>query len=55
MSDTCLTPDDIETLTKLEESLWRAESRYDPVLMDQIFADDFLSSADPAVSIRVKT
>ncbi len=41
MSDTSLTPDDIETLTRLEESLWRAETRYDPALMDQIFADDF--------------
>ncbi len=41
MSDTSLTPDDIETPTRLEESLWRAATRYDPVLMDRIFADDF--------------
>lgn len=25
----------------MEESLWRADTRYDPVLMDRIFADDF--------------
>ncbi len=55
MSDTCLTPDDIETLTRLEESLWRAETRYDPVLMDRIFADDFFEFGRSGRSIRVKT
>ncbi|MGX1497867.1 hypothetical protein ACSSV1_002903 [Labrenzia sp. MBR-25] len=41
MPDTSLLPEDAETLTRLEESLWQAETRYDPVLMDRVFADDF--------------
>ena len=41
MPDTSLLPADVETLTRLEESLWQAETRYDPILMDQLFADDF--------------
>ncbi|MEE4015691.1 DUF4440 domain-containing protein [Roseibium sp. FZY0029] len=41
MPDTSLLPEDVETLTRLEESLWQAETRYDPVLMDRVFADDF--------------
>jgi hypothetical protein len=41
MPDTSLQPADVETLTRLEESLWQTETRYDPVLMDRLFADDF--------------
>ena len=32
---------DFDTLRKLEECLWRAETRFDPHLMDQTFAEDF--------------
>ena len=31
----------LEEITKLEESLWIAEFRFDRVYMDQIFASDF--------------
>ena len=33
---------EIRTITKLEESLWIAESRYDDEYMDSIFADEFI-------------
>jgi hypothetical protein len=41
MPDTSLLSEDVETLTRLEESLWQAETRYDPFLMDRVLADDF--------------
>jgi hypothetical protein len=31
----------LEELRRLEESLWRAETRFDDALMDRVFADDF--------------
>lgn len=31
-----------QTLTKLEESLWRAATRFDDALMDQLFAEDLI-------------
>ena len=34
------TPDDIEALSALEESLWRPETRYDLAHQDAIFAPD---------------
>lgn len=37
-----LTPEDRDALIALEETLWRAETRFDPVLMDQTFSQDFL-------------
>lgn len=37
-----LTAEEVDALRMLEESLWRAETRFDPQLMDQTFADDFL-------------
>ncbi|GAB2184960.1 hypothetical protein LAB1_22690 [Roseibium sp. LAB1] len=55
MPDTSLSPEDVKTLTRLEESLWRADTRYDPVLMDRILRMTFSSLADPAVSTHVKT
>ncbi|WP_151115023.1 nuclear transport factor 2 family protein [Hypericibacter adhaerens] len=36
-----LTPDDIETLRRLEESLWRAETRFDRAYMERVLAPDF--------------
>lgn len=37
-----LTSEDIEMLRALEESLWRAESRFDSALMERIFAPGFV-------------
>ncbi len=37
-----LTEEDVDELRLLEESLWRAETRFDPQLMDRTFADDFI-------------
>lgn len=37
-----LTPEDRANLIALEETLWRAETRFDPVLMDQTFSSDFV-------------
>lgn len=37
-----LTPEEQDRLRSLEETLWVAETRFDPVLMDQTFADDFV-------------
>jgi hypothetical protein len=37
-----LTAADYAALRILEKCLWRAETRFDPNLMDQTFADDFL-------------
>jgi hypothetical protein len=39
--DQTLRSDDVEELRKLEEMLWRAETRYDNTLMDKLFAQDF--------------
>ena len=36
-----LSSDEIEVLRSLEESLWRAETRFDRVLMESTFASDF--------------
>ncbi|MEP4195547.1 MAG: nuclear transport factor 2 family protein [Aliishimia sp.] len=36
-----LTQEDFTLLRTLEETLWRAETRYDPALMDRTFASDF--------------
>ena len=32
---------DRDTLQRLEQSLWRAETRYDPAYMGRLFAEDF--------------
>ncbi|WP_435166356.1 DUF4440 domain-containing protein [Falsirhodobacter sp. 1013] len=37
-----LTDEDVDELRMLEESLWRAETRFDPQLMDRTFADGFI-------------
>ncbi|MEM5474703.1 nuclear transport factor 2 family protein [Pacificibacter sp. AS14] len=37
-----LTSKDRAALITLEEALWRAETRFDPVLMDQTFSSDFV-------------
>jgi len=37
-----LSDDDAEQLRELEESLWRAESRFDRAQMKEVFAPDFL-------------
>ena len=37
-----LSETDIETLTALECSLWRHETRFDKAYMDQVLAPDFL-------------
>ncbi len=37
-----LTSEDRAALLALEETLWRAETRFDPVLMDQTYSSDFL-------------
>lgn len=34
-------PDVLETLRQLEESLWRAETRFDSVSMDRLLATDY--------------
>lgn len=36
-----LSREDVETLARAEESLWRAKTRYDRDLMDRTFAPDF--------------
>ena len=41
-SNLALTDQDFATLTKLEESLWIAETRYDDEYMNEILADDFM-------------
>lgn len=38
---TNLDPDDLALLRSLEESLWRAETRFDRALMDRTMAPDF--------------
>jgi hypothetical protein len=40
-SDKLLDPELYEKIRKLEESLWRPETRFDNSLMDKIFAPDF--------------
>lgn len=40
-ADTPLNGEDFETIRQLEESLWRAETRFDNALMNRVFADDF--------------
>ncbi|GAB5468977.1 MAG: hypothetical protein Kilf2KO_20070 [Rhodospirillales bacterium] len=40
-SDRVLTDALFEEIRRLEESLWRAETRFDKALMDSIFAQDF--------------
>ena len=40
-ADRLLDPIDLDTIRKLEEDLWRAETRFDYALMDRIFAPDF--------------
>ena len=37
-----MTPEDINTLRALEVSLWTAETRFDPGLMEQTFDKDFV-------------
>lgn len=37
-----LTSEDRDALITLEETLWRTETRFDPVLMDQTFSLDFV-------------
>ena len=37
-----LKTEDRNALEALEETLWRSETRFDPVLMDQTFAPDFV-------------
>ena len=37
-----LTLEDRDALKALEETLWRAETRFDPVLMDHTFCSDFV-------------
>ena len=37
-----LTPEDRTTLEALEASLWRAETRFDPALMDETFDAEFV-------------
>ena len=37
-----IAPNDRATLIALEETLWRAETRFDPVLMNQTFSPDFV-------------
>jgi len=37
-----LSADDVTTLTKLEESLWIAGTRYNLAFQNTVFADDFL-------------
>ena len=41
MHDKPIEPDVMKTLTALEESLWRAETRYDAQFVDTVFAADF--------------
>jgi hypothetical protein len=36
-----LTNDDVELLRKLEEELWREETRFDQPRMDEVIAEDF--------------
>jgi hypothetical protein len=40
-ADRPLDPEDFQTLRRLEEILWRAETRFDGALMDGVFAPDF--------------
>jgi len=40
-SDELLNKTQFEEIRQLEESLWRAESRFDKLLMDKVFAPDF--------------
>jgi hypothetical protein len=40
-ADIPLSKDDFETIRRLEESLWIAQSRFDNALMDKLFARDF--------------
>jgi len=35
-------PDDVEDLRRLEESLWRSETRYDRSHLEQVLAPDFV-------------
>lgn len=37
-----LSPEDRDALMALEETLWRAETRFDPLLMDRTFSPDFV-------------
>ena len=37
-----LKPEDRRVLVELEETLWRAETRYDTELMERTFAPDFV-------------
>lgn len=37
-----LTSEDRDALVALEETLWRAETRFDPILMDRTFSPDFM-------------
>lgn len=37
-----LAPEERDALRALEETLWRAETRFDPELMDQTFAANFV-------------
>jgi len=40
-ADQPLDPKDLYTVRKLEEDLWRAETRFDNALMEKVFAPDF--------------
>ena len=42
IADKQISPEDLEILRLLEESLWRAETRYDSAYMNKIFAADFI-------------
>lgn len=42
-----VTPEDINTLCALEVSLWTAETRFDPSLMEQTFDEDFVEFGRP--------
>lgn len=35
-------PKDLENLYRLEESLWRGETRYDKAAMERVFSEDFV-------------
>jgi|GEM_PF-3942994 hypothetical protein len=43
-----------DVLRKLDECLWRAETRFDDELMQQTFAADFLSSGNLEMYSRVR-
>ena len=41
MTANSVSSEEFHALRELEESLWKTDTRFDPVLMNQVFADDF--------------